>query len=234
MRPGRQSASSLFIWFHTIYLLQVPPVARPLPPPPTPPARAEPLPPPPLPPPQQARHHVQNHSQSDHTLRDSGRRWCLVSQWCILTWWCTSRWCRRDMLYIYIHISRMYFMYWYAMPAGPSDDDPCSGSSCWNLNALTCHSTEGSHVSTIFEVTCIHEPSWCVYPIGRWDDAEPASCELRSWAKLLYTLSVKSFKLWYIYYIYVIYIYIYYLYINIYICTSVYILHTWSMTWRNR
>ena len=83
-------------------------------------------------------------------------------------------------IYIYIHISRMYFMYWYAMPAGPSDDDPCSGSSCWNLNALTCHSTEGSHVSTIFEVTCIHEPSWCVYPIGRWDDAEPASCELRS------------------------------------------------------
>ena len=50
---------------------------------------------------------------------------------------------------IYIHISRMYFMYWYAMPAGPSDDDPCSGSSCWNLNALTCHSTATRSRSTI-------------------------------------------------------------------------------------
>jgi hypothetical protein len=128
---------------------------------------------------------------------------------------------------IYIHISRMYFMYWYAMPAGPSDDDPCSGSSCSDLNALTCHSTEGSHVNTIFEVTCIHEPSWCVYPIGRWDDAEPASCELRSWAKLLYTLSVKSFKLWYIYiyilYIYVIYIYILFIYKYIYMYKCIYI-----------
>ena len=209
-------------WFDfIIYLLQVPPVARPLPPPPSPPARAEPLPPPPGPPPQQARHHVQNHSPSDHTLCDSGRRWCLVSEWWIRTWWCTTRWCRRDMLYTYI--SRMYCMYWYAMPAGPSDDDSCYGSLCSDLNALTFHLTEGSHVNTMFEVTCIHEPSWCVYPIGRWDDAEPASCDLRPWAKLLYTLSIKSFFIKYIY-IYVCNIYIYMCY-YIYMYKCIYYIH---------